>query len=171
MGETLFDFVFILGDREQKRRTSLQSTSGQDLNLIKRQDESYALATPPRTPHSREPSGGKGNKLQYGSYGSAGFRDRAHTISGPSPRRPVLDAARYGSISSSGSFSSKTGPPTSESTHKMERVTGISPQFVFLTLYHSQNFGNLNENEKPMLINTGNKSIEASIKQLDRRYP
>ena len=53
----------------------------------------------------------------------------------------------------------------------MERVTGISPQFVFLTLYHSQNFGNLQESDKPMLINTGNKSIEASIKQLDRRYP
>ena len=162
--------------RELKRRTSLQSSSGQDLNLIRKADDSYALATPPRTPHSREPSGGsssgtKTSKLQYGSYGSSGFRDRAHTISGPSPRRPVQDM-RFGSISSSGSFSSKTGPSnTSEMSHKMERVTGISPQFVFLTLYHSQNFGALQDNEKPMLINTGNKSIEASIKQLDMRYP
>ena len=79
-----------------------------------------------------------------------------------------LAPERFGSISSSGSFSSKTHPNENQ---KMERVTGISPQFVFLTLYHSQNFGNLQESDKPMLINTGNKSIEASIKQLDRRYP
>ena len=162
-------------ERELKRRTSLQSSSGQDLNLIRKPEDSYALATPPRTPHSREPSGGsssKASKLQYGSYGSSGFRDRAHTISGPSPRRPNQDM-RFGSISSSGSFSSKTGPPpaSSDISHKMERVTGISPQFVFLTLYHSQNFGSLQGDEKPMLINTANKSIEASIKQLDMRYP
>ena len=62
--------------------------------------------------------------LQTGSYGSAGsmMRDRAHTISGPSPRRshassgrgPFLNAALAGatpatSVASSGSFSSKAG--------------------------------------------------------------
>ena len=36
-----------------RRRTSLQSSSGQDLNILKR-EESMILATPPRTP-GKEP--------------------------------------------------------------------------------------------------------------------
>ena len=65
------------------------------------------------------------------------MRDRAHTISGPSPRRFTGDRGNASSVSSSGSFSFKSnlasGLPNDQ---KMDRVTGISPQFVFLTLYH-----------------------------------
>ena len=42
---------------------------------------------------------------------------------------------------------------------------------VFLTQYHSQSFGNIPDSERPMLINTSNKSIESSLKILDRIYP
>ena len=70
-----------------RRRTSLQSSSGQELNILKR-EESMILATPPRTPSTRDPQKAVSNRskaeaLQTGSYGSAGaMRDRAHTISG-----------------------------------------------------------------------------------------
>ena len=151
------------------------------------------LATPPRTPAPREPqktvlNRSKVEALQTGSYGSAGgmIRDRAHTISGPSPRRSQVSSQRgpfsphtaatpATSVASSGSFSSKVGhsylEQQQQQIQKLERVTGISPQMVFLTLYHSQCFGNMPDSEKPMLINTSNKSIESSLKILDRIYP
>ena len=165
-----------------RRRTSLQSSSGQELNILKR-EKSMILATPPRTPAPRDPQktvlnrSNRAEALQIGSYGSAGsqMRDRAHTISGPSPRRSATTPQRgpypagasnaattvtapSTSVSSSGSFSSKYLEQQQQS-QKLERVTGISPQMVFLTLYHSQCFGNMPESEKPMLINTSNKSI------------
>ena len=146
-----------------RRRTSLQSSSGQELNTLKR-EKSMILATPPRTPAPRDPQktvlnrSNRAEALQIGSYGSAGIqmRDRAHTISGPSPRRSATtpqrgpypagasNAATTGtapsnSVSSSGSFSSKYLEQQQQS-QKLERVTGISPQMVFLTLYHSQCF-------------------------------
>ena len=55
--------------------------------------------------------------------------------------------------------------------HKLERVTGISPQFVFLTLYHSNSFGSIPTTERPMLINTSNRSIESSLMILDQIHP
>ena len=69
-----------------RRRKSLQSSSGQELNILKR-EESMILATPPRTPSTRDPqksvNRSKAEALQTGSYGSAGdMRNRAHTISG-----------------------------------------------------------------------------------------
>ena len=177
-----------------RRRTSLQSSSGQELNILKREDSNFALATPPRTPLTAKPGSdqkppffenrAKAEALQSGSYGSAGtgIRNRAYTISGPSPRSrasrlSAMAGVTGSSVSSSGSFSSKTGHvydqqgPSSVSGSKMERVTGISPQFVFLTLYHSQCLGNIPLTEKPMLVNTSNKSIESSMKILDRIYP
>lgn len=148
----------------------------------------YTLATPPRTPHPREAqnpltktSRNRIEALQTGSYGSSGdMRNRAHTISGPSPRRSGGQLF-YGSgggnhpstvtsVSSSGSFSSKSGP-NAETPLKIDRVTGISPQFVFLALYHSKSLDIASNQDKPMLINLSNKSIESSIKSLDLIHP
>ena len=75
------------------------------------------------------------------------------------------------SVSSSGSFSSKAMMNYDQNQKMEQRVTGISPQFVFLTMYHSRCFGNIPVSEKPILINNSNKSIESSIKVLDRTYP
>ena len=127
-------------------------------------------------------------------------RDRAHTISGPSPQRlrnaagtAVAAAAgspRHGggggtSASSrenlvrrgpdflrSGHAPSSAGGTSSLLTGGMERaerVTGISPQFVFLQLYHSSCFGKVaaKESEKPILL-PNSSTIEASIRNLDR---
>jgi tuberous sclerosis protein 2 len=177
-----------------RRRTSLQpSLSSQgsatnicnDNRLLRATPPAYALTTPPSTPHARESSGtpnlmhsrNRTAALQAGSYGSTGgMRDRAHTFSGPSPRRSLRTDGSNSqpggtSVSSTGSFSSKSIGGGSVTEHKLERVTGISPQFVFLTLYHSQYFGNIQISEKPMLINPSNKFIESSLKILDRIHP
>jgi len=177
-------------DRHLQRRTSLQQDSKQ-VNLLRKEmtPPASALATPPRsgsrTP--QQPSSNSGRTkaaqqaLQTGSYGSSGtgsalFRNRSHTVSGLSPARSNdRGGANASSVSSSGSFSFKSnlstsGLPTNDN-HKLDRVTGISPQFVFLTLYHSNCFGSFPTSERPMLINTGNKSIEASMKILDNIYP
>ena len=57
---------------------------------------------------------------------------------------------------------------SSTSSERHERVTGISPQFVFLQLFHNSCFGNVqNMEEKPILL-PATKTIEASIRNLDR---
>lgn len=61
------------------RRKSLQSSSGQELHLVLKNQEFANLATPPRTPLTKEPKNPrfKAEVLQAGSYGSAGgLRDR-----------------------------------------------------------------------------------------------
>ena len=62
-------------------------------------------------------------------------------------------------------------PPKSEK-QSSERVTGISPQFVFLQLYHLSCFGNVKggggePEEKPVML-PASRGIEMSIKNLDR---
>ena len=69
------------------------------------------------------------------------FRDRAHTISGPSPRKIPL--ARQTGTTLSQAQHKSIGPVSLIPDHKAERVTGISPQFVFLTLYHTYGFGRM----------------------------
>ena len=114
-----------------------------------------------------------------------GMRDRAHTVSGPSPRRlgpggggaAASAAAAAGSGGSSGAASRhpsgvvRRGPdflrsdssvdPAKKASHVQERVTGISPQFVFLQLYHSSYFGSADCKDRPILLPP---TMETSIK-------
>ena len=122
-------------------------------------------------------------------------RDRAHTISGPSPQRIRSSASAAAASFSSGSprHSAAAGasalPQSSRSSNRgstdfpragssasqqhpglerAERVTGVSPQFVFLQLYHNSWFGKMTkESEKPILL-PASSTIEASIRNLDR---
>ncbi|TRY76727.1 hypothetical protein TCAL_07432 [Tigriopus californicus] len=129
-----------------------------------------ASGTPPTlTPISGPASSGVGSRPPKLLLDSSMRRDRAHTISGPSPRRFNRDSA-----SGTGSAGIRRGPeflrsqtsggPSSE---RAERVTGISPQFVFLQLYHNSSFGNTNSLDQPILL-PATKAIETSIKNLDR---
>ena len=110
------------------------------------------------------------------------FRDRAHTISGPSPRKVPL--ARQTGTSLGHSSIKSSGPASLITDHKAERVTGISPQFVFLTLYHTYGFGRMQNpvgmleqddqsdkstasNDVPLLI-PNSDGIKMAIKSLDR---
>ena len=130
-----------------------------------------------------------------GGGGGGGPRDRAHTISGPSPLRTSSSHSRGEQAAAavvvkrgpdflkSGSSQSQQGPtatsvpplpplppPKSEKPSSAERVTGISPQFVFLQLYHLSCFANVKGNdaeEKPVML-PASRGIEMSIKNLDR---
>ena len=136
------------------------------------------LATPPRTPHSRDSPGPAAmrNRSDSGSAGKGDapseMRKRAQTISGPSPaRRPTKqDYLKQRSTSGTGSTTS-LGSKGGASEGELERVTGISPQFVFLSLYHSSTFGAIQPSEKPLAVPSTSKSIESSIRILDRIYP
>ena len=124
---------------------------------------------------------------------TAGMRDRAHTVSGPSPRRlgPASNTSgnnAAGGPSSGGSSGASSrhpssaggirrGPdflrsdssadPAKKASHVQERVTGISPQFVFLQLYQSAFFGGggADKHDRPILLP---HTMETSIKNLDR---
>ncbi len=147
---------------------------------------------------------------------SGGLRDRAHTVSGPSPRRfmggqgagrrgaeggiqeqPVSAGAvqrgpdflrNRGQASNSPSSSPGVPSPTSvtaststssinqqpasvsSTSSAQERVTGISPQFVFLQLYLGTCFGDVSKGDAPIIL-PSSSAIETSIKILDRIHP
>ena len=139
--------------------------------------------------------------MSQDSSSSSMRRDRAHTISGPSPQRLRNAAATAATAAGSPRHiaTAGTAPQSRESflaatrrsadflrgggvggggpspfqlggAEKAERVTGVSPQFVFLQLYHSSCFGKVSasrESEKPILLPTSGP-IEASIRNLDR---
>ena len=110
-----------------------------------------------------------------------GPRDRAQTISGPSPLRMSSHpgavkrgpdflksgTSQPGQQSSTATATSSALPPKAEKPSSSERVTGISPQFVFLQLYHLSCFGSVREAEKPVML-PATRGIETSIKNLDR---
>ena len=66
-----------------------------------------------------------------------------------------------------GTTATALAPPKTEKPSSSERVTGISPQFVFLQLYHLSCFGSVRETEKPVML-PATRGIETSIKNLDR---
>ena len=110
------------------------------------------------------------------------MRDRAHTISGLSPRKAPL-ARQPGNFAQVQNKSGTMGQGSLTQDHKPERVTGISPQFVFLTLYHSYGFGRMqnpaalldsentdlstSNSDTPILV-PNSESIKMAIKSLDR---
>uniref|UniRef100_A0AAX7USW7 Tuberin n=1 Tax=Astatotilapia calliptera TaxID=8154 RepID=A0AAX7USW7_ASTCA len=87
---------------------------------------------------------------------SGGHRPRGHTISVSAPssrreRRAERDA-----------YHSRPGPSNTE------KISGLSPSFVFLQLYHSPFFGN--EANKPLLL-PKTQVIDRAVKVLDQMPP
>ncbi|XP_041134002.1 tuberin-like isoform X2 [Polyodon spathula] len=83
-----------------------------------------------------------------------GHRPRGHTISGSTPshweRKMDHDSYHRGAASNS------------------EKMSGISPSFVFLQLYHSPFFGN--ESNKPLLL-PKSQLVDRTVKVLDQMPP
>lgn len=117
------------------------------------------------------PLGAKPRPMVTQEAPGPGKRDRAHTISGPSPRRmPQSGLARRSGpdlLRANPSTSASSSSSSSAATERAERVTGVSPQFVFLQLYHQCMFGDVKDLGKPLLL-PANSAIEASIRNLDR---
>lgn len=105
-------------------------------------------------------SGGTGLRLSFPPAQSGpvspsgGHRPRGHTISVSAPssrRRTERD-----------SYHSRPGPSNTE------KISGLSPSFVFLQLYHSPFFGN--EANKPLLL-PKTQVIDRAVKVLDQMPP
>ncbi|XP_059835037.1 tuberin isoform X4 [Hypanus sabinus] len=83
------------------------------------------------------------------------YRPRGHTISDSAPSRRGRRAQRDGVHKRSAASNA-------------EKISGISPSFVFLQLYHSPFFGS--ESNKPLLV-PNNEITERAIKVLDQMPP
>ncbi|XP_056136184.1 tuberin isoform X2 [Lampris incognitus] len=87
---------------------------------------------------------------------SGGHRPRGHTISVSAP------SSRRERRTERDSYHSRPGPGNAE------KISGLSPGFVFLQLYHSPFFGN--EANKPLLL-PKTQVIERAVKVLDQMPP
>ncbi|XP_075895879.1 tuberin isoform X2 [Nelusetta ayraudi] len=85
-----------------------------------------------------------------------GHRPRGHTISVSAP------SSRRERRTERDSYHSRSGPSNTE------KISGLSPSFVFLQLYHSPFFGN--EANKPLLL-PKTQVIERAVKVLDQMPP
>ncbi|KAK1886995.1 Tuberin [Dissostichus eleginoides] len=85
-----------------------------------------------------------------------GHRPRGHTISVSAP------SSRRERRTERDSYTSRPGPSTTE------KISGLSPSFVFLQLYHSPFFGN--EANKPLLL-PKTQVIDRAVKVLDQMPP
>lgn len=87
---------------------------------------------------------------------SGGYRPRGHTISVSAP------SSRRERRTGNDSYHSRPGPSNTE------KISGLSPSFVFLQLYHSPFFGN--EANKPLLL-PKTQVIDRAVKVLDQMPP
>ncbi|XP_068448418.1 tuberin isoform X1 [Clinocottus analis] len=87
---------------------------------------------------------------------SGGHRPRGHTISVSAP------SSRRDRRTDRDSYHSRPGPSNAE------KISGLSPSFVFLQLYHSPFFGN--EANKPLLL-PKSQVIDRAVKVLDQMPP
>lgn len=87
---------------------------------------------------------------------SGGHRPRGHTISVSAP------SSRRERRTERDSYHSRPGPGNAE------KISGLSPSFVFLQLYHSPFFGN--EANKPLLL-PKTQVIDRAVKVLDQMPP
>lgn len=108
-------------------------------------------------------SGGSKMRLEFPtavSQGSispgGGHRPRGHTISVSAP------SSRRERRTDRDTYQSRPGPSNSE------KMSGLSPSFVFLQLYHSPFFGN--EANKPLLL-PKTQVIDRAVKVLDQMPP
>ncbi|XP_076584922.1 tuberin isoform X1 [Chaetodon auriga] len=87
---------------------------------------------------------------------SGGHRPRGHTISVSAP------SSRRERRTERDSYHSRPGPSNTE------KISGLSPSFVFLQLYHSPFFGN--EANKPLLL-PKTQVVDRAVKVLDQMPP
>ncbi|XP_061686643.1 tuberin isoform X1 [Syngnathoides biaculeatus] len=110
------------------------------------------------------PSGGSRMRLEFPPSGgqpgpispSGGHRPRGHTISVSAP------SSRRERRTERDSYHSRPGPSNAD------KMSGLSPSFVFLQLYHSPFFGN--EANKPLLL-PKTQVIDRAVKVLDQMPP
>uniref|UniRef100_A0A3B4ZT04 Tuberin n=1 Tax=Stegastes partitus TaxID=144197 RepID=A0A3B4ZT04_9TELE len=95
-------------------------------------------------------------KLGGAGVMSGGHRPRGHTISVSAP------SSRRERRTERDSYHSRPGPSNAE------KISGLSPSFVFLQLYHSPFFGN--EANKPLLL-PKTQVIDRAVKVLDQMPP
>uniref|UniRef100_M4AEA6 Tuberin n=1 Tax=Xiphophorus maculatus TaxID=8083 RepID=M4AEA6_XIPMA len=139
-------------------------------------EKSQGDAARPRAPSDGGPAqGGEGSGLLSQSGGTAmklafpaapalpgpispggGHRPRGHTISVSAP------SSRRERKTERDSYHSRPGPSNAE------KLSGLSPSFVFLQLYHSPFFGN--EANKPLLL-PKTQVIDRAVKVLDQMPP
>ncbi|XP_041839529.1 tuberin isoform X3 [Melanotaenia boesemani] len=113
---------------------------------------------------SSSQSGGAGMRLSFPAAPaqpgpispSGGHRPRGHTISVSAP------SSRRERRTDRDSYHSRPGPSNTE------KISGLSPSFVFLQLYHSPFFGN--EANKPLLL-PKTQVIDRAVKVLDQMPP
>uniref|UniRef100_A0A3B4ESQ3 Tuberin n=1 Tax=Pundamilia nyererei TaxID=303518 RepID=A0A3B4ESQ3_9CICH len=113
---------------------------------------------------SSSQSGGAGMRLSFPPAPvqsapispSGGHRPRGHTISVSAP------SSRRERRAERDSYHSRPGPSNTE------KISGLSPSFVFLQLYHSPFFGN--EANKPLLL-PKTQVIDRAVKVLDQMPP
>uniref|UniRef100_A0A3Q2VUM4 Tuberin n=1 Tax=Haplochromis burtoni TaxID=8153 RepID=A0A3Q2VUM4_HAPBU len=113
---------------------------------------------------SSSQSGGTGMRLSFPPAPvqsapispSGGHRPRGHTISVSAP------SSRRERRAERDSYHSRPGPSNTE------KISGLSPSFVFLQLYHSPFFGN--EANKPLLL-PKTQVIDRAVKVLDQMPP
>uniref|UniRef100_A0A8C9YYQ4 Tuberin n=1 Tax=Sander lucioperca TaxID=283035 RepID=A0A8C9YYQ4_SANLU len=146
-------------------------TQGHGLN---KSSSSPELQTLPEQPHFEKEkvegsvvssqSGGARMRLEFPAAPvqpgpispSGGHRPRGHTISVSAP------SSRRERRTERDSYHSRPGPSTTE------KISGLSPSFVFLQLYHSPFFGN--EANKPLLL-PKTQVIDRAVKVLDQMPP
>uniref|UniRef100_A0A1A8ITX1 Tuberin n=1 Tax=Nothobranchius kuhntae TaxID=321403 RepID=A0A1A8ITX1_NOTKU len=113
---------------------------------------------------SSSQSGGAGMRLAFPAAQtqsgpispSGGHRPRGHTISVSAP------SSRRERRTERDSYHNRSGPSNTE------KMSGLSPSFVFLQLYHSPFFGN--EANKPLLL-PKTQVIDRAVKVLDQMPP
>ncbi|XP_061536615.1 tuberin isoform X3 [Phycodurus eques] len=153
----------VLGDAAQRRGPSEakaqppteRESAGGDLSGLTTQTQ--MVEGPP-------PSGGARMRLEFPPTGaqpgpispSGGHRPRGHTISVSAP------SSRRERRTERDSYHSRPGPSNAD------KISGLSPSFVFLQLYHSPFFGN--EANKPLLL-PKTQVIDRAVKVLDQMPP
>ncbi|XP_040576588.1 tuberin [Lepeophtheirus salmonis] len=138
--------------------------SGTDLR--RRQSDAWRKSLPPSNEENQNniPLNSSPNSSFESNLNEPAMRTtRSHTISVSSPRNRVLNKPLQPTTGIVG----RPGIGGIGSGEKNDKVSGISPQFVFLMLYQSSTFGNAASLEKPLLL-PSNKITENSIKNLDR---
>ncbi|XP_029298430.1 tuberin isoform X1 [Cottoperca gobio] len=143
----------------EKEKEKVEGSTGGDANGLGGQSQ---VGESPGVVSSQ--SGGARMRLEFPAAAaqpgpispSGGHRPRGHTISvsAPSSRRERRTERDL--------YHSRPGPSNTE------KISGLSPSFVFLQLYHSPFFGN--EANKPLLL-PKTQVIDRAVKVLDQMPP
>ncbi|XP_061625572.1 tuberin isoform X4 [Phyllopteryx taeniolatus] len=153
----------VLGDAAQRRGPS-EAKAQPPMERESAGGDLSGLTTQTQVVEGPPPSGGARMRLEFPPTGaqpgpispSGGHRPRGHTISVSAP------SSRRERRTERDSYHSRPGPSNAD------KMSGLSPSFVFLQLYHSPFFGN--EANKPLLL-PKTQVIDRAVKVLDQMPP